>query len=170
MWGFARGFGIFAVCCYIGDVLVRPALVGRQARKTADSQGLPLLNVGAGTPHSSLRAWMLGPTEWGDVNVDIASKRPCDGDAQVCHGDAHYLPFPDDTFGAVILSHCLEHVDRPDVAMAEARRVTAPGGKVYAITPPWFTPHAWTHSGHKWLATGPTVGTKKLFPLWQQVQ
>ena len=101
-----KGVGIFAVLCYVGDVLVRPTLVARKARKTADNLELPLLNVGAGTEHSSLRAYLFGPTTWGDYNVDIA------------------------------------------------------------ITPPWFTPHAWTHMGHRWLMFGPTEGVKTGLPLW----
>tara|TARA_R110002060_G_scaffold56005_3_gene66395 strand:- start:1262 stop:1774 length:513 start_codon:yes stop_codon:yes gene_type:complete len=162
----AKGAGIFAVICYVGDVLVRPTLVARTARKTADRQGLPLLNVGAGTAHSSLRSYLFGPTTWGDYNVDIAAADSCETPVPVCYGDAHALPFEDNTFGAVILSHCLEHVEDPQAVLAECRRVTVPQGKVYAITPPWFTPHAWTHPGHRWLMFGPTVGSKTALPLW----
>ncbi len=38
------------------------------------------------------------------------------------------LPFPDETFDAVLLSEILEHVDRDVDALREIRRVLKPGG------------------------------------------
>ncbi len=107
----------FTTGTYAADVLVRPALVARKARAAADARGKPLLNVGAGTPRSSVRAWLLGPTLWGDVNLDIAADGACrvpvspeDSD-RVCQGDGHLLPYADKEFGALIASHVLEHMD-----------------------------------------------------------
>ena len=65
----AKGFVVLTVGAYIGDVLIRPAFVARDARAAADARGKPLLNLGAGTPRSSLRVMLLGPTLWGDVNL-----------------------------------------------------------------------------------------------------
>src|SRR5262249_22676865 len=48
-------------------------------------------------------------------------------------GDAESLPFPDRRFDAVVISFALLHLARPDMALAEARRVLAPGGRL-AIT------------------------------------
>lgn len=48
--------------------------------------------------------------------------------------DAHEIPFPDGSFDAVIANHMLYHVsDRPR-AIAEMRRVLAPGGRLFAAT------------------------------------
>ncbi|MFP5288516.1 MAG: class I SAM-dependent methyltransferase [Thermoanaerobaculia bacterium] len=48
--------------------------------------------------------------------------------------DARALPFPEARFDAVIANHMLYHVpDRPR-ALAEIRRVLAPGGRLYAAT------------------------------------
>ncbi|HYF63956.1 MAG TPA: class I SAM-dependent methyltransferase [Herpetosiphonaceae bacterium] len=48
--------------------------------------------------------------------------------------DAQAIPFADATFDAVVANHMLYHVaDRPR-ALAEIRRVLAPGGRLYAAT------------------------------------
>lgn len=52
-------------------------------------------------------------------------------DARV--GDAEALPFADATFERAFANMCLHHVERPEVAIREAARVLAPGGKL-AIT------------------------------------
>lgn len=45
-------------------------------------------------------------------------------------GDAMRLPFADGVFDAVTISFGLRNVHRPDVALAEMLRVTAPGGRL----------------------------------------
>lgn len=45
-------------------------------------------------------------------------------------GDAAALPFPDSTFDAVVMSFGLLHLGHPDQALAEARRVLRPGGRI----------------------------------------
>jgi SAM-dependent methyltransferase len=47
--------------------------------------------------------------------------------------DAEELPFPDASFDAVIANFGIHHVERPERAIAEARRVLAPGGR-FAFT------------------------------------
>lgn len=47
---------------------------------------------------------------------------------------AYELDFPDQTFDAVILSHVLHIIDRPNAALSEARRVLKKGGLVIAPT------------------------------------
>jgi SAM-dependent methyltransferase len=53
-------------------------------------------------------------------------------------GDAEALPFPDARFDAVVMSFGLLHLGRPDQALAEARRVLRPRGRL-AFTV-WATP------------------------------
>jgi ubiquinone/menaquinone biosynthesis C-methylase UbiE len=53
---------------------------------------------------------------------------------QFAVNDAQALPFPDNTFDAVLANHMLYHVPDPDRAIAEFRRVLKPGGKLYAAT------------------------------------
>jgi ubiquinone/menaquinone biosynthesis C-methylase UbiE len=49
--------------------------------------------------------------------------------------DAESLPFPEDSFDAAYISRVLIHLNDPDRALREARRVVRPGGWVVAIEP-----------------------------------
>jgi SAM-dependent methyltransferase len=55
--------------------------------------------------------------------------------------DATRIPFPDSSFDLVICSEVLEHVYRSDLAIAELKRVTKPGGWLYLSTPFLFPIH-----------------------------
>lgn len=140
----------FTVSAYVQDVLIRPSVVAAKAIKDACARGKPVLNVGAGTPGSSLRVALFGPTLWGDVNMDIAAPKCACRPDNVCYGDAHVIPYPDKHFGACIASHVVEHLDDPEAALREMHRVA---DKVYAITPKWWAPHTWLHPGHQWFVS-----------------
>lgn len=148
---------VYVTGAYIYDVLWRPAVAARQARAYADSMGKPVLNIGAGTSGSSFRAWLLGPTLWGDVNLDIAVS----ADPRVQYGDVQRIPYPDKYFGAAIASHVVEHVDDPVRAVQELHRVA---DKVYILVPPWWAPHTWLHPGHQWFVSSDGA----FHPLWQR--
>ena len=49
-------------------------------------------------------------------------------------GDAHYLPFQDEVFEAVVCFNVFEHLYNPGVAAQEILRVLKPGGKVIVRT------------------------------------
>ena len=155
----AGAVAAYAGCAYVYDVLWRPHVVAKRARIDADLAGKPLLNIGAGTPGSSVRSLLLGPTLWGDVNMDINAHRYAPvGPDSVCYGDAHDIrnpetgePYPDGFFGAVVASHVIEHVEDPDRALAELARVAHNGAQnVHIIVPLWWCPHTWGHPGHRW--------------------
>lgn len=57
---------------------------------------------------------------------------PAKGDVPL---DIRALDLPDDAFDAIICSHVLEHVDDDRAALAELRRVVAPGGWVQLMVP-----------------------------------
>jgi ubiquinone/menaquinone biosynthesis C-methylase UbiE len=151
----------YTITSYVQDVLVRPSVVAAKAIRDASARGKPVLNIGAGTPDSSLRVAIFGPTLWGDVNMDIAaSKREQCHPDNVCYGDAHHIPYPDKYFGACIASHVVEHLDDPVAALDEMHRVA---DNVYAITPRWWAPHTWIHPGHQWF-----VSSKgEFYKLWR---
>ena len=48
-------------------------------------------------------------------------------------GDAHALPFADAGFDACRADRTLQHLERPDVALAESRRVLATGGRLVVL-------------------------------------
>ncbi|TSC64203.1 MAG: type 11 methyltransferase [Parcubacteria group bacterium Gr01-1014_106] len=50
-------------------------------------------------------------------------------------GDIHHLPLEDDSFDAVICISVLEHVEEPQQAMKEVRRVLKPGGYCFLYVP-----------------------------------
>jgi ubiquinone/menaquinone biosynthesis C-methylase UbiE len=150
---------VFAAVAYVLDVVVRPNEVARAARAAAIRRGKRLLNVGCGTPGSSMRVALLGPTAWGDVNCDVAATAACTS-RDACTCDIMDLPWEDKAFGAVIASHVLEHVPDPTKAMRELERVA---DEVFVITPPWWAPHTWLHPGHRWYVRA----DGSLMPLWR---
>jgi SAM-dependent methyltransferase len=48
---------------------------------------------------------------------------------------AYDIPLPAQTFGTALLSEVLEHLERPDKALAEAYRLLTPGGWLIVTTP-----------------------------------
>jgi len=64
------------------------------------------------------------------VNMDIVLFENTD-----VVGDAHNLPFVDDSFDVVWIEMVLEHVRDPQRVVGEIRRVLKPGGYVYSMTP-----------------------------------
>lgn len=48
---------------------------------------------------------------------------------------AYHLPFPNCFFDVVVMKCVLEHLEDPDRALAELRRVLKPGGLFYSINP-----------------------------------
>jgi len=54
----------------------------------------------------------------------------CPFPVELCEGDATALPYRDEQFDVVILHLILAVVPHPDRALAEAKRVLAPGGRI----------------------------------------
>jgi SAM-dependent methyltransferase len=52
-------------------------------------------------------------------------------------GSIYELPFPDSSFDVVFAHAIFEHLSAPDAALAEVRRVLAPGGLVALRSPDW---------------------------------
>ena len=163
----AAGAALYTAAAYIIDVPIRRALAARRARAYADSKGLPLLNVGAGTNGAKLwssdarckagQSACYPGTLYGDVNVDITGRRdvPHGTPGVVTYADAENLTdFTAGQFGAVLASHVFEHLDHPMAALREWVRVTGKDpGALFIVTPSWWAPHAYWNSGHKFLFT-----------------
>jgi ubiquinone/menaquinone biosynthesis C-methylase UbiE len=56
-------------------------------------------------------------------------------DFDLVSGDAFFLPFKNHSLDAIIFSEVLEHLERPEKALAEAARVLKPGGQFIASVP-----------------------------------
>jgi SAM-dependent methyltransferase len=83
-------------------------------------EGARIVNVGsAGLRH--------GPSV---LNVDLAADYGVD-----IVGDATQLPFQDESLDGFISRRVLEHVCKPDRAVAEMRRALKPGGRVWCEIP-----------------------------------
>jgi SAM-dependent methyltransferase len=91
-----------------------------------------VLEVGAGTgqlwrespPSSSTK---LTLTDFSPAMCDELRKIP---GAEVKKAGAETLPFGDESFDTVVANHMLYHVDSPDAALKEFKRVLKPGGTV----------------------------------------
>lgn len=103
---------------------------------TADEERV--LDVGCGTGHlalavaSRMQAGHVVGVDFAQPYVDHARSRSRDPRIAFRVGDACALPHDDDAFDRTLALLVLHFVPRADVALAEMRRVTRPGGVVGA--------------------------------------
>lgn len=106
----------------------------------------PLLDAGCGTGGLLRRLAPLGrPLVGLDFNPAAAARAAAKSGALAAAGDANRLPFADRAFAALASCDVLSHraVD-PAAALAEFRRVLAPGGTLLLNLPAYD----WLHSAH----------------------
>ncbi|MCB9959885.1 MAG: metalloregulator ArsR/SmtB family transcription factor [Rhodospirillaceae bacterium] len=74
------------------------------------------------------------------------------GDWQIRHGDIYRLPFDDDSFDLAVMHLVLHYLESPSTALAEARRVLRPDGRLLLID---YAPHGLSDlrddHRHRWL-------------------
>lgn len=73
-----------------------------------------------------------GDVPKGDVNLDLSYYGR---GRNFVIGEAHHLPFKDETFTKVYSKHCLEHLESPLVFFREAKRTLKKGGILECIYP-----------------------------------
>lgn len=117
------------------------------ARRLHLNECSKLLDVGCGQCHWSrlLVAYMKTPSEICAVDADPKWAAGSDelkrffknqGAAVTFkHGDAHSLPYDDDSFDVVTCQTTLIHLRNPKTAITEMRRVVKPGGLVLCAEP-----------------------------------
>ena len=94
----------------------------------------PFLDAGAGTG-LNLR-WLPAGSVGIDINPrNVAVLRDRLPGHRIVEGDIEDLPFADGSFGTVVCTEVLEHVPNPRQALAEFRRVLAPGGVLIGSVP-----------------------------------
>lgn len=67
---------------------------------------------------------------------------------------AYDLPFSDSSFGGAMMLMVLEHLENPKIALSEAFRTLAPGGKFLASTPFAFPVHGAPYDFRRWTPAG----------------
>jgi SAM-dependent methyltransferase len=97
--------------------------------------GTRLLDVACGPGYVSAAAAARGAEP---VGLDVAKAmleqaRRRNPGLEFVEGDAHELPFPDQSFNAVTMNFGILHLAAPEVALSEARRVLVPRGR-FAFT------------------------------------
>ena len=153
---------------YLYDVVLRPIEMGKKAQRESKRLGKPMLNIGCGTPSSSVRVAWFGKQLWGDINIDLAGteKIPANLDQAdknvVYKADAEKLPFPDKYFGVAFSSHLLEHTRNPQKVLKEMHRVA---DSVIAVTPSWWCLHSYLWPDHRWYIKE----SGKAIPMWHNV-
>jgi demethylmenaquinone methyltransferase/2-methoxy-6-polyprenyl-1,4-benzoquinol methylase len=101
---------------------LREALKGAPGRRLAD--------IGGGTGNYALALRREG---WEPVVVDRSAEMLAWAAAkglEIVHADAQRLPFKDETFDAAMMISMLHHVEDRDAALAEARRILKPRGRL----------------------------------------
>jgi SAM-dependent methyltransferase len=103
-----------------------PALV----QAAGEAAGRRVLDIACGTGVAAQAAADAGAHVTGvDFSAAmLAMARSLHPDIAFQAGDAEQLPFADRSFDAVISNFGVHHVEHPERAIAEARRVLAPGG------------------------------------------
>lgn len=105
-------------------------MLGPLREALAGAPGRELLDIGGGTGNY---AQALAAEGWRALVVDRSPQMLLHAQAKnlaTTHADATELPFADESFDAVMLVSMIHHVDEPERALAEARRVLRPGGRL----------------------------------------
>ncbi|MCR4963462.1 MAG: class I SAM-dependent methyltransferase [Firmicutes bacterium] len=70
----------------------------------------------------------------------LAKKLSFDGKFTFAVASACALPFADNSFDTIIMNDFMEHVSQPRQALAEARRLLTPEGRIFINFPPYYHP------------------------------
>ncbi len=107
-----------------------PSVLRPLRHALSGAPGRELLDIGGGTGNY---AQALAAEGWRalvlDRSPEMLAHARAKGLATVA-GEAERLPFADASFDAAMLVAMIHHVERPALALAEARRVLRPGGRL----------------------------------------
>lgn len=122
----------------------RRAVIWALLVRTGRAGGLRLLDAGCGTGRNLLEFAALGTVQGIDSSpeaIEFCRRRGIEGARQ---GRIEELPFDDDSFDLILATDVLEHLEDDSVALAELRRVAAPGARLLATVPAY----RWLWSQH----------------------
>lgn len=104
-------------------------------RQQAPLEGRAILDVGCGLG-MYVRALRRSSDDVHGVDVDPAKvAKASETLPNIRVSPAEHLPYPDDRFDLVLLNEVIEHVEDDRQTIAEAVRVTRPGGQVVIYAP-----------------------------------
>lgn len=91
-------------------------------------------------------------------DLDRAALRESVAPGRVCAATLEQLPFADASFDVVTSNMVFEHLDEPELVVAEFLRVTAPGGRIVIHTVNVLHYQAWAarctpHWVHEWVVS-----------------
>ncbi len=107
-----------------------PSVLVPLRRALAGAPGRTLADIGGGTGNYALA---LAGEGWQPTVVDRSAQMLVQAGAkglETVRANAARLPFADASFDAAMLVSMLHHVDEPARALAEAKRVLRPGGRL----------------------------------------
>jgi ubiquinone/menaquinone biosynthesis C-methylase UbiE len=107
-----------------------PSVLGPLREALAGAPGPALLDIGGGTGNY---AQALTADGWQPLVADRSPQMRAHAEAKglaAAHAEATKLPFADESFDAAMLVAMIHHVDEPARALAQARRVLRPGGRL----------------------------------------
>jgi SAM-dependent methyltransferase len=124
-----------AAATYDGFAAATALFVAPLLQAAGVKPGVRLLDVACGTGVGSAQAAALGARVTGvDFSPEMIAEAEKRHPQIAFHtADAEQLPFADASFDAVVANFGIHHVERPQRAIAQARRVLAPGG-IFAFT------------------------------------
>jgi SAM-dependent methyltransferase len=111
-------------------------------RKTKINLATRMLDIGSGTGALSSDFQQQPSVQIYSLDINYAYLSFTRGHTQIARlvqGDAHYLPYQEDTFDITLCHFLLMWVERPDDVVAEMKRVTRAGGSVLAFAEPDYS-------------------------------
>ncbi|MDA0207276.1 MAG: class I SAM-dependent methyltransferase, partial [Acidobacteria bacterium] len=138
-----RRFGKFVPGFLRNRLMAVEALIERSVAEFSISlpSGSRVLDAGAG--ESRHRA-AFGHCVYVAVDLAVGDQAWDYGDID-CVGDLAAIPLATDSFDAALNVVVLEHLPRPDLALAEIARVLKPGGKLLLVAPQQWEVHQAPH-------------------------
>lgn len=134
--------------------------------------GARLLDVGCGSGAMLVHLRSFGSVTGIDVNPEAVERALARGVGPVRVAAAEQLPFADHAFELVVCLDVLEHLPDDRLALAELRRVTAPGGYLIATVPLYpflWAPHD-VAAGHQRRYRTGELGTRAESVGWRPVR
>ncbi len=120
------------------------------ARPTEIISGHRVLDIGCGAGGKTCYYAELGAEHvWGvDISADqldraqdFVREKDLTDHCTFLSGDAADLPFSREQFDVIVMNDTFEHLQEPESALRECRRVLRPGGNLFLNFPPYYHPH-----------------------------